>query len=79
MYEIFFTGKPVQVEISISLRNILEIDEHKQVNTIRCFALLYTYNEKSVLIKIFLRSLQSNSLIKTKSRSQQCSFKIVKS
>ena len=26
-----FSGKPVDVEVSVSLRNILEIDEHKQV------------------------------------------------
>ena len=28
------SGKPVDVEVSVSLRNILEIDEHKQVRAL---------------------------------------------
>jgi len=31
---IFPSGQPVLVEVSISLRNILEIDEHKQVRLV---------------------------------------------
>ena len=29
---LLISGQPVLVEISVSLRNILEIDEHRQVN-----------------------------------------------
>ena len=32
VYLHIFSGKPVDVKVSVSLRNILEIDEHKQVN-----------------------------------------------
>ena len=36
-YIFSFSGQPVLVEVSISLRNILEIDEHKQVNSFSPF------------------------------------------
>ena len=29
---LLFSGQPVLVEVSLSLRNILEIDEHRQVS-----------------------------------------------
>ena len=37
---LLFSGQPVLVEISVSLRNILEIDEHRQVN-IYFFEIMY--------------------------------------
>ena len=38
MEHFFISGNPVLVQVSVSLRNILEIDEHKQVNYVIHFA-----------------------------------------
>ena len=46
-FAITFAGQPVLVEVSVSLRNILEIDEHRQV-------IIFEEKQKAILSIVVL-------------------------
>jgi hypothetical protein len=55
----FISGQPVLVELSVSLRNILEIDEHRQV-TIALFFFsnfLYRHNFQKCFLSLEPRKI----------------------